>query len=397
MDITPKQAEFIKKILEKTVTAENAKSAIQRFCCVLTTDFPKLAEMVSIDTAVETQQEFYAYNTSELDKYLARSTVCPSTRGILQQETRQSCRNLFGLVVAIIEAAGHLEKCIAADTDFNAYAKTSDFKMALSEGKSCLVQLLQLDKAMDLRARMEQLKISNLCTNGQIRLLESVLGLQVGPCSLENCPRDLPDAGAEVKERADGSKRYTFCFVQALPIAKEELDSGKIYFAKKSFGLEGTVLSYCVLKNDDQLCTDNITLPFISNDIKEFGALLELHGLEVLTKISQQGHIYSEEMAAIFNNVPGITTAAGDAERKSKFEEFAALVQQGGAGAGDPQPLLLKFSSLQRQQEDAYSKLRLRAGKDSMSWGDVDLTTFELRLMMQNAEKNARARARARG
>lgn len=110
--------------------------------------------------------------------------ACPHTRDPLKLETLTPAAQLFALVLAIVQAVGHLDAVQTADNDFGAFANTPDYEVALQLGRELLTHLLNA-KGSTIQEKIKSLRASGVLkedelmgSEGQIRLLEHTLGLR---------------------------------------------------------------------------------------------------------------------------------------------------------------------------------------------------------------------------
>lgn len=162
------------------ITKENAKAAIERFNCVVLQDYPKIENLCAVESETKTSVELYAYSRDALGPLLQMGR-CPHTRGQMKPETLMPAANLFGLVLAAVEFAGHLDavKNDEEYTDFKAFTERPDFTSALTQGRTLLTALMAAPGA-NLKEKIEFLELPDLRGSaGQMNLLERTLGFDL--------------------------------------------------------------------------------------------------------------------------------------------------------------------------------------------------------------------------
>lgn len=179
---SPNEAEALKTKIGTQLTKEQAKDAIRRFYCSITLSFPRLDNLYSVET---TTNELYMYDKSAIEDWLRTgNNTCPNTKQPLNGAPLP-CKSLFSLVLAIIEASGHLEAVKKEDSDFSTFTNTQDYTIALQAGKKLLTQLLTTE-GKTLKEKVDSLNHSGLLhpadsisgSVAQLKLLNRTLGME---------------------------------------------------------------------------------------------------------------------------------------------------------------------------------------------------------------------------
>ena len=191
------------------ITKENAKAAIRRFFCPIDQGYPSLTQMCFVETfegkeGKETA-ELYGFTRDSIGKWISegknKGRVNNPATGLDFKEIAPSLisgEEIFSLVLAIVQASGHLPAVIEEDEEFADFSKTRDYQKALEHGKTLLNFVVNFGEGVDLQAKIQSLSVRNL--NGgaaQIRLLEETLKFKLSDFANYNemgneLPDDLP-------------------------------------------------------------------------------------------------------------------------------------------------------------------------------------------------------------
>ncbi len=169
-----------------SITKEHAKDAIKRFCCSIDQEYPTLDQMCFVETfegkAGKELAELYGFTRTSIEKWINTKKHTgkvnnPATGADFQEvvPTLIAGKDLFALVLAIVEAAGHMQAVIEEDDEFSTFSKTDDYRNALNRGRTLLYFLIHATTGAELGERLQQLGVPNFGHMAQVRLLEDTL------------------------------------------------------------------------------------------------------------------------------------------------------------------------------------------------------------------------------